>query len=245
MKSGLTKRAGREMPAVVFVTAYDEYAIRAFDAHAIDYLLKPFSDERFEAALDRAIRHLRAGHAQALLAQMQALLGPWPAAARSGDRCRASTAVRCAPARARSHRAEGDRPRPPAAGAADHLDRGGRDVRQAAPARRHGASASQPARDLDAALDKRRFVRVHRSAIVNIDVIDELQQDAARRLHRRPEGSHRGPPRAALSRRGCRNGSGRICSVASAAAVRCRQPAFIDAYRRPSHCQPALRGERR
>ena len=45
------------MPAVVFVTAHDEYALRAFDAHAIDYLLKPFSDERFQAALDRAIRH--------------------------------------------------------------------------------------------------------------------------------------------------------------------------------------------
>src|SRR5262245_45582571 len=50
-----------EVPAVVFVTAHDEYALRAFDAHAVDYLLKPFSDERFEAALDRALRHLRAG----------------------------------------------------------------------------------------------------------------------------------------------------------------------------------------
>jgi two-component system LytT family response regulator len=41
-------------PAVVFVTAYDEYAMRAFDAHAVDYLLKPFSAERFERALERA-----------------------------------------------------------------------------------------------------------------------------------------------------------------------------------------------
>ncbi|MGH9499212.1 MAG: LytR/AlgR family response regulator transcription factor [Terriglobales bacterium] len=40
--------------AVVFVTAYDEYAIRAFDIHAVDYLLKPFSAERFETALQRA-----------------------------------------------------------------------------------------------------------------------------------------------------------------------------------------------
>jgi DNA-binding LytR/AlgR family response regulator len=41
-------------PAVVFVTAYDEYAMRAFDAHAVDYLLKPFGAERFERALERA-----------------------------------------------------------------------------------------------------------------------------------------------------------------------------------------------
>jgi len=41
-------------PVVVFVTAYDQYAMRAFDAHAVDYLLKPFSAERFEKALERA-----------------------------------------------------------------------------------------------------------------------------------------------------------------------------------------------
>jgi len=41
-------------PAVVLVTAYDEYAMRAFDAHAVDYLLKPFSADRFERALERA-----------------------------------------------------------------------------------------------------------------------------------------------------------------------------------------------
>lgn len=41
-------------PAVIFVTAYDQYALKAFDVHAIDYLLKPFSKERFEEALKRA-----------------------------------------------------------------------------------------------------------------------------------------------------------------------------------------------
>ena len=44
--------------AVVFVTAYDEYAIRAFDIHAVDYLLKPFGAERFETALQRARQRL-------------------------------------------------------------------------------------------------------------------------------------------------------------------------------------------
>ena len=43
-------------PAVVFVTAFDQHALRAFDAHAVDYLLKPFSKERFDAALDKARR---------------------------------------------------------------------------------------------------------------------------------------------------------------------------------------------
>jgi two-component system, LytTR family, response regulator len=43
-----------QRPAVVFVTAYEQYALRAFDAHAIDYLLKPFDDDRLAAALARA-----------------------------------------------------------------------------------------------------------------------------------------------------------------------------------------------
>jgi two-component system LytT family response regulator len=41
-------------PAVVFVTAYDQHALRAFDAHAVDYLLKPFAKDRFDAALEKA-----------------------------------------------------------------------------------------------------------------------------------------------------------------------------------------------
>ncbi len=44
----------RDNLAVIFVTAYDQYAMKAFDVHAVDYLLKPYSRERFEAALDRA-----------------------------------------------------------------------------------------------------------------------------------------------------------------------------------------------
>ena len=48
-----------QLPAVVFITAYDQFALRAFEAHALDYLLKPYEAERFDKALDRASVQLR------------------------------------------------------------------------------------------------------------------------------------------------------------------------------------------
>src|SRR6188472_2548900 len=56
---------GRDV-AVVFVTAYDQYAIRAFEVHAVDYLLKPFSPERLGEALSRARERLRRGERPAV-----------------------------------------------------------------------------------------------------------------------------------------------------------------------------------
>ena len=57
---GVVEIIGAEnMPAVIFVTAYDEYAIRAFEINAVDYLLKPFEKERFEKAVDRAKREIK------------------------------------------------------------------------------------------------------------------------------------------------------------------------------------------
>jgi two-component system LytT family response regulator len=50
----LEKLSGVDLPVVVFVTAYDQYALKAFEVHAIDYLLKPFNDERFDKALKHA-----------------------------------------------------------------------------------------------------------------------------------------------------------------------------------------------
>lgn len=49
-----------DRPAVVFVTAYDEYAVKAFDAAAVDYLLKPFSDQRLRQAIDRVLANVGA-----------------------------------------------------------------------------------------------------------------------------------------------------------------------------------------
>jgi two-component system LytT family response regulator len=60
--------------AVVFVTAYDQYALRAFDVHAVDYLLKPFNQPRFEAALERA--RLRIGARLPPAAQLAAAARP-------------------------------------------------------------------------------------------------------------------------------------------------------------------------
>ena len=65
---------GEELPAVVFVTAYDRYALRAFDVHAIDYLLKPFDDERFRVALGRAKAAVRQGEVKTLSKKLVSLL---------------------------------------------------------------------------------------------------------------------------------------------------------------------------
>ena len=62
------------VPVVIFVTAYDQFALRAFEAHALDYLLKPFDDERFETALQRARERIREQQGGDLDRRLQALL---------------------------------------------------------------------------------------------------------------------------------------------------------------------------
>jgi two-component system LytT family response regulator len=158
------------MPEVVFVTAYDEYALRAFDAHATAYLLKPFSDEKFQATLDHTLRHVRAGHAEAVMAQLQALLdtstGKQPLRPRTPPRpvldrivVRGSERVRLLPVEQISWiEAEGMYVNLHTRDGATHL---------------HRALLGE----LETALDSRRFVRIHRSAIVNIDLVVELRQE--------------------------------------------------------------------
>jgi two-component system LytT family response regulator len=63
-----------QLPLVVFVTAYDEYALRAFDVSAVDYLLKPFDRERFQAALGRVKHHFRTRDADELRSRVRELL---------------------------------------------------------------------------------------------------------------------------------------------------------------------------
>ena len=68
----LRQLAPDDLPITIMVTAYDKYAIQAFDAHAIDYLLKPFSDERFQDALSRARKYLDSAEKRALAEELAA-----------------------------------------------------------------------------------------------------------------------------------------------------------------------------
>ncbi|MBV9108828.1 MAG: response regulator, partial [Gemmatimonadetes bacterium] len=68
-------------PAVIFVTAFDEHAVRAFDAEAADYLLKPFDDERFARALARARARIGDARVRELASRLAQALAPSPAVA--------------------------------------------------------------------------------------------------------------------------------------------------------------------
>ncbi len=79
---GVIAEVGHAMPLTIFVTAYDEYALRAFDVHAFDYLLKPFGRERFQEALARARARLAEGREEQLARRLVSLVqdvgGPKP-----------------------------------------------------------------------------------------------------------------------------------------------------------------------
>ncbi|WP_437719833.1 LytR/AlgR family response regulator transcription factor [Sorangium sp. So ce861] len=168
-----------ELPAVIFVTAFDRYALRAFEVHALDYLLKPFDDDRFHDALRRAKGHLRLSRmsdlSQRLLSLLQSYGDP-------GARGRASPGSE------------------PPAGGADHPRRlaikdGCRvvflsveeiDWIEAADyyVQIHAGGKSYLHREtmnsVEGKLDPARFVRIHRSAIVNRDRIKELRTQGRR-----------------------------------------------------------------
>jgi two-component system LytT family response regulator len=146
------------MPLTVFVTAYDQHAIKAFEANALDYLLKPFSDERLEAALCRA----KARHEERSLREFgRNVLRMMPAGPESGrylDRLVVKSAGTTRFLRvADIDWIEG-------AGVYVNLHVGGKELLYRA-----------ALNELADCLDPLRFVRVHRSAIVNIDSILELQ----------------------------------------------------------------------
>jgi two-component system LytT family response regulator len=79
------------MPAVIFITAYDEYAVQAFEWNAVDYLLKPFDDDRLNRSIDRAKQKISAGQHSDLADQLRSLLAAkqerWPErlAVRTGE----------------------------------------------------------------------------------------------------------------------------------------------------------------
>jgi two-component system LytT family response regulator len=136
-------------PAVVFVTAYDDYAVRAFEVHALDYLLKPFSTERFRSALGHAREHVakrraNAASGQGREARRNRLM------IKSGGRIHF---VRMADV--------------------DYCEAAGNYVRI------HVGPQCHLVRDtmshLESELDPQQFMRIHRSTIVNVDRVQEMQ----------------------------------------------------------------------
>ncbi len=163
----LRARGAERMPAVVFVTAYDAYAVRAFDAHAVDYLVKPVTEARFDAALARVRERLGARHAAELAERLRAVLedrglsGAVPAGGAPALRERLVV--------------------PTAAGelvlAFDEIDWIGADDYYAevhAAGRRHLLRESLAS--LAERLEPSAFLRVHRGAIVNLARVRELRR---------------------------------------------------------------------
>jgi two-component system LytT family response regulator len=165
------------VPAIVFVTAHDEYALRAFETHAIDYLLKPFSDERFQSALDRAIGHARAADAQTVISEMQALLNGTARRASGNEINLASVSANRGTVRDKIVVRGPHRVRLLPVEQITWIEADGMYVklhtRDGGVHLHRGLLGS-----LDSSLDNRQFVRIHRSAVVNIDLVNELQQDA-------------------------------------------------------------------
>ena len=144
-----------EPPAIIFVTAYDQFAIRAFEVHALDYLLKPFSRERLAKAIHRARKALTEG--QDVSAQLRPLLEGLTAEGRYLTRLavRDRASIRLLDA--------------------DGIDWIGLEDGQVMV---QVGDQAYPIRrtltELEARLDPKRFFRAHRSAIVNMDRVQEI-----------------------------------------------------------------------
>jgi two-component system LytT family response regulator len=154
-------------PLVIFVTAYDRYAIRAFDVHALDYLLKPFDDERFHEALARAKRRHKLERVVGMTQQLSALLDDVRGAAASNS---ASPLQRLT-----IHRE----------GQIEVVEVGDIEWIEAADQYviLHTESAEhllrEPLADLEKQLDPARFVRIHRSAIVALARVRKFEREAS------------------------------------------------------------------
>jgi len=84
--SVLAELGNQPMPVIIFVTAHDKFALRAFEVHAVDYLLKPFDRERFQKALGRALEQVKQRENRALVERQTALLAELKPAAKSPER---------------------------------------------------------------------------------------------------------------------------------------------------------------
>lgn len=147
------------MPPVIFTTAYDRYALRAFDVEAVDYLLKPFDEERVHAAITRALARTRASGDLAVLAdRLRVLIGSHAAVRHPGDRL----VVRESGRAVIIHMAEIERIEAAGNYCEIHTTRETHLLRQ-------------PISRLEAELDPQRFIRIHRSSIVRHDRIRQIE----------------------------------------------------------------------
>lgn len=146
------------MPAVVFVTAYDEHALAAFEVHALDYILKPVNRERFARAMDRVVRLVRTAPAAPDAAPLARLLEDLAGKRSASDRL----AVKVGDRILYLKHAEIDWIE-----AADDVVRihAGRQIHE------YRSTLSQ----LEQRLPESRFLRIHRSTIVNVERIREFQ----------------------------------------------------------------------
>jgi two-component system LytT family response regulator len=164
------------LPAILFVTAYDQYALRAFDVHAVDYLLKPFTGDRFRTALSRARERIAQRSADAGLARLAETLRNRP------------VYLSRVPVRTAGRTLFVD------LGAVDWLEAADNYVRLHVREREYLVRDTLAA--LEAQIDPERFVRIHRSAIVQADRVAEIRPTS----HGDAEVSLRDGTRLAVSR---------------------------------------------
>jgi len=163
-----------ELPVIVFITAFDQFAIRAFEVHAVDYILKPFDDDRFRAAMNRAKHMVRNADAGRFAEQVSALL-----ATRShGDALpsiehTASAGENRVGPLTRLVVKSGGRITLLRVDEIDWIEAADYCVRIHSRGRSYMIRESMSA--LEARLTPERFSRVHRSAIVNLDRVYEIQ----------------------------------------------------------------------
>ena len=164
--------ASDQLPVIVFVTAYDQYAVRAFEFHALDYLLKPFDDERFEKTLGWARAQLEQQQFRHLSERMLALLEDHQGGPKSEEGKISTTPAEHRPL---------SRLIVKSAGRVFFIRTEEIDWIEAEGyyARLHVAGKSHLLREtltnLESQLDQNRFLRIHRSTIVNVERIRELQ----------------------------------------------------------------------
>jgi two-component system LytT family response regulator len=167
------------MPQVIFVTAYDQFALRAFDVHALDYLLKPFSDKRFFDAIARAKQAIQQAGQSDLRARLLALLEAVGIEEKAiGEPSHAGTKARTAKPPVASRIAVKERGRVVLVRADDIDWIEAADYCAKLHVRERAYVIRESMKSLAARLDPARFFAVSRSAIVNLDRVREIQSFA-------------------------------------------------------------------